>query len=139
MVLAIIIGLYPLLYFFIDRNFGLLQSKSADLLLSIVWNTAFYVDIEMGGNAFWLVRYSSMQSSGQACIVTQEFWKAICCCCIAEQHHLSLWRINPGRLRLLLQTMIQLLKNDLFSDKGNQAKQVLSTENQEALQAICQL
>jgi len=54
---AIIIGLYPTLYFFKDRTFGLLSSKSGDLLANALWNTAFYTHIILGGIALligWL-------------------------------------------------------------------------------------
>jgi uncharacterized membrane protein len=46
---AILIGLYPGLYFFYGRQFGLLGGKSEELLASTVWNTAFYTHITMGG------------------------------------------------------------------------------------------
>lgn len=48
---AIGIGLYPILYFIIDRNFGLLQTKEAWLLESIIWNIGFYMHIIFGGIA----------------------------------------------------------------------------------------
>ena len=54
---AIIIGLYPGIYFFKERTFGLLSSKSADLLANAFWNTAFYTHIILGGIALligWL-------------------------------------------------------------------------------------
>jgi len=50
-VFAILIGLYPLIYFFIDRRFGLLQSKSNALLLDLTWNAGFYTHIILGGIA----------------------------------------------------------------------------------------
>jgi len=46
---CIMIGLYPIIYFFVDRNFGLLNSKSTELLSSIPWNIAFYGHIVLGG------------------------------------------------------------------------------------------
>ena len=49
--LCITIGLYPILYFIVDRNFGLLQSKAAELLTNPIWNTAFYTHIIFGGLA----------------------------------------------------------------------------------------
>lgn len=49
--LCTVIGLYPILYFVQDRNFGLLQSKSAELLSNPLWNTAFYTHIILGGFA----------------------------------------------------------------------------------------
>ncbi|SHG56612.1 DUF2306 domain-containing protein [Flavobacterium defluvii] len=49
--LAIIIGLYPIIYFLIDRKFGLLQTKSDELLSNFCWNVAFYSHIIPGGIA----------------------------------------------------------------------------------------
>lgn len=48
---AIGIGLYPAIYFIIDRHFGLLSTKSAELLADVFWNTAFYTHICVGGLA----------------------------------------------------------------------------------------
>lgn len=48
---AISIGLYPLIYFIIDREFGLLASKSEALLANVMWNTGFYGHILFGGLA----------------------------------------------------------------------------------------
>lgn len=50
-ILAIAVGLYPLLYVFIDREFGLLASKSDGLLSNIFWNIGFYGHIMFGGLA----------------------------------------------------------------------------------------
>jgi hypothetical protein len=55
--LAIVIGLYPGIYFFKERSFGLLSSKSNELLANALWNTAFYTHIIFGGIALligWL-------------------------------------------------------------------------------------
>ncbi|PZX53864.1 putative membrane protein DUF2306 [Algoriphagus ratkowskyi] len=49
--LCIAIGLYPSIYFVIDRNFGLLQQKSVELLSNPIWNAAFYTHIILGGFA----------------------------------------------------------------------------------------
>jgi len=49
--LAIGVGLYPLLYFAIDREFGLLASKSDELLANVFWNIGFYGHILFGGLA----------------------------------------------------------------------------------------
>lgn len=49
--LSIAIGLYPLMYFMIDREFGLLDSKSAELLAHLPWNIGFYTHIMLGGFA----------------------------------------------------------------------------------------
>lgn len=49
--LAIMVGLYPLLYFFFDTQFGLLASKSDALLADVFWNVGFYGHILLGGLA----------------------------------------------------------------------------------------
>ena len=54
---CISIGLYPAIYFIIDRKFGLLASKSTALLADNLWNTMFYIHIILGGVALligWL-------------------------------------------------------------------------------------
>ena len=50
-VFAILVGLYPAIYFLIDRKFGLLQSKSESTLSNIFWNTGFSTHIIFGGLA----------------------------------------------------------------------------------------
>lgn len=50
-VLATITGLYPGIYFLIDRKFGLLGSKSDELLANNIWNVGFYTHIVLGGVA----------------------------------------------------------------------------------------
>jgi uncharacterized membrane protein len=50
-VLATVVGLYPFIYFFIDRKFGLLQSKSDAILSNFFWNAGFYSHIVFGGIA----------------------------------------------------------------------------------------
>lgn len=49
--LCVAIGLYPAIYFFVDRHFGLLFTKSDTLLASALWNTGFYTHIIFGGLA----------------------------------------------------------------------------------------
>lgn len=49
--LAILIGLYPTIYLFLDRRFGLLSSKPDALLADLAWNAGFYSHIFMGGLA----------------------------------------------------------------------------------------
>ncbi|RCS27599.1 DUF2306 domain-containing protein [Polaribacter sp. WD7] len=54
---CISVGLYPAIYFVIDRKFGLLRSKSVSLLADTLWNTMFYTHIILGGIALligWL-------------------------------------------------------------------------------------
>jgi uncharacterized membrane protein len=60
-VLAIAIGLYPGIYFIIDRKFGLLNSKSAELLSNTFWNIGFYTHILLGGFALLIgwIQFSS--------------------------------------------------------------------------------
>lgn len=48
---AIGVGLYPIIYLLIDARFGLLSSKSAELLANPIWNGAFYTHIFLGGLA----------------------------------------------------------------------------------------
>ncbi|WP_425639214.1 DUF2306 domain-containing protein [Algoriphagus yeomjeoni] len=50
-ILCTVIGLYPFLYFVYGRNFALLQSKTAELLSSNIWNFGFYTHIILGGLA----------------------------------------------------------------------------------------
>ncbi|MCM5663231.1 DUF2306 domain-containing protein [Galbibacter mesophilus] len=45
------IGLYPIIYFLIDGNFGLLLNKTPELLADQIWNIAFYGHITLGGLA----------------------------------------------------------------------------------------
>lgn len=56
-ILSTLIGLYPITYFLVDRRFGLLASKSEELLADIFWNLAFYGHIVPAGLALligWL-------------------------------------------------------------------------------------
>jgi hypothetical protein len=46
---CILIGLYPIRYFFGYRTFGLLQTKTPELLLNSFWNIGFYGHIIFGG------------------------------------------------------------------------------------------
>jgi hypothetical protein len=50
-VLALIVGLYPLIYLVLDSRFGLLRSKPEALLQDPLWSVAFYVHIMLGGLA----------------------------------------------------------------------------------------
>jgi uncharacterized membrane protein len=56
-VVAVIVGLYPGIYFIINRKFGLLGTKSNSLLNDTLWNINFYTHIILGGIALligWL-------------------------------------------------------------------------------------
>jgi uncharacterized membrane protein len=46
---AISVGIYPAMYFLVDMSQGFLASKTADVLQSQVWSTAFYLHITFGG------------------------------------------------------------------------------------------
>ncbi len=48
-ILSTLIGLYPVIYFLIDRKFGLLSTKSIELLNDNLWNITFYSHIILGG------------------------------------------------------------------------------------------
>jgi uncharacterized membrane protein len=58
---ALLVGLYPMIYFLIDRKFGLLNSKSAELLSNTFWNIGFYTHIIFGGIAL-LVGWTQFSS-----------------------------------------------------------------------------
>ena len=56
-ILSTLIGLYPIIYFLDDKRFGLLSSKSVELLNDNLWNMAFFGHISLGGLALligWL-------------------------------------------------------------------------------------
>jgi hypothetical protein len=49
---AVVVGLYPLVYYLVDmRGKGLWSGKPADLLANVIWHTAFYIHITFGGIA----------------------------------------------------------------------------------------
>ena len=50
-ILAILVGLYPGIYLLHDKKFGLLTSKSDELLANTLWNMGFYTHIFLGGLA----------------------------------------------------------------------------------------
>lgn len=50
-VLAIVIGFYPLVFLNKDTNTGLFALKSQEVLTSFTWNFAFYLHIFLGGAA----------------------------------------------------------------------------------------
>lgn len=49
--LSIVVGLYPALYFFIDKRFAILGTKPANLLDDTIYNAFFYTHITLGGLA----------------------------------------------------------------------------------------
>ncbi len=50
-VMCVFIGLYPVIYFLIDPHFGLLKTKTLEVLESQSWNIGFYGHIIFGGIA----------------------------------------------------------------------------------------
>lgn len=64
--LAICIGLYPSIYFIIDRKFGLLGTKPEWILTSLVWNIAFYIHIVLGAVAL-LIGWIGFSDKIRAC------------------------------------------------------------------------
>ena len=52
--LCVLTGLYPVIYFLIDRHFGLLSSKTQELLTDQIWNIGFYGHIILGGVALMI-------------------------------------------------------------------------------------
>lgn len=55
--LAILTGLYPIIYFLFDLSEGFFASKSLDVLISHLWTVSFYTHISFGGIALligWL-------------------------------------------------------------------------------------
>lgn len=50
-VFAVLIGVYPALYFFTGRDVGFLATKPGALLDDVLWNIAFYTHIIPGGLA----------------------------------------------------------------------------------------
>ncbi|MTI31244.1 DUF2306 domain-containing protein [Xanthovirga aplysinae] len=65
-VLSSLVGIYPIIYFLIDRQFGLLGSKSEELLSNYLWNISFYGHIVFGGLALligWLQFSSKLRKN----------------------------------------------------------------------------
>jgi Predicted membrane protein (DUF2306) len=50
-VFSVLIALYPFIYLVRNTQFGLLNTKSADLLADFRWNMMFYTHISLGGLA----------------------------------------------------------------------------------------
>lgn len=50
-ILAVCVGLYPLVYVFADGEIGIQLSKSKELLANVMWNVGFYGHILFGGLA----------------------------------------------------------------------------------------
>lgn len=48
---ALLIGMYPLIYFFLEHKYTFLGSKSPAILRSQIWNFAFFAHIIFGGIA----------------------------------------------------------------------------------------
>ena len=48
------VGLYPSVYIFLGKKFGLLQSKSKAILANPIWNVEFYIHITLGAIALMI-------------------------------------------------------------------------------------
>tara|TARA_R110002073_G_scaffold72537_1_gene177783 strand:+ start:825184 stop:825804 length:621 start_codon:yes stop_codon:yes gene_type:complete len=53
-ILAMAIGVYPLLYFLADEAIGIQKSKTDLLLSDVFWNIGFYAHIALGGLALFI-------------------------------------------------------------------------------------
>lgn len=51
---AILIGLYPLMYGFVDPKYTFLSTKKPEVLLNLVWKACFYIHIGLGGLALFI-------------------------------------------------------------------------------------
>ena len=59
--LSTLVGLYPIIYFLIDRHFGLLSQKDPAVINALLWNIGFYGHIVGGGIALFIgwIQFSS--------------------------------------------------------------------------------
>ena len=53
-VLALLIGVYPLMYAFVEHKYTFLGSKSLAVLHNIIWKTAFFAHIIFGGLSLFI-------------------------------------------------------------------------------------
>lgn len=53
-ILAILIGVYPLMYAFVDHKHTFLGSKTPEVLHNMLWKSAFYAHIVFGGLALFI-------------------------------------------------------------------------------------
>lgn len=53
-ILAILIGFYPLMYAFVDHKHTFLGSKTPEVLHNMLWKSAFYAHIILGGLALFI-------------------------------------------------------------------------------------
>ncbi|WP_336962947.1 DUF2306 domain-containing protein [Chryseobacterium contaminans] len=53
-ILALLIGVYPLIYAFVDHKNTFLGSKSLDVLQNHIWRTAFFAHIIFGGISLFI-------------------------------------------------------------------------------------
>ena len=85
---AIVIGLYPLLYFLMDVDFGLLATKPKEILTNRLWEVGFYGHIGFGGialivgwtqfHAGWRKRWMSMHRALGKVHVVAVILSALC-------------------------------------------------------------
>lgn len=65
-VLSTLVGLYPIVFFVTNKKFGLLTTKSTELLNQTLWNATFYLHISFGGLALligWLQFSNKLRSN----------------------------------------------------------------------------
>ena len=53
-ILAMGVGVYPLMYFLVDGTYGIHNSKTEALLADAIWNLGFYAHILLGGLALFI-------------------------------------------------------------------------------------
>ncbi len=53
-ILALLVGIYPLLYAFVEEKYTLLGSKAPEILHNTIWKTAFPAHIIFGGTALFI-------------------------------------------------------------------------------------
>ncbi len=53
-ILALLIGLYPFIYAFVEHKYTFLGSKSSEVLHNVIWKSAFFSHIIFGGLALFI-------------------------------------------------------------------------------------
>ena len=53
-IMAMGVGVYPLMYFLADGTYGIHNSKTEALLADVIWNLGFYAHILLGGLALFI-------------------------------------------------------------------------------------
>ncbi|OBS13360.1 hypothetical protein ATE49_13010 [Elizabethkingia miricola] len=53
-IFALLIGIYPFMYAFVDHKYTFLGSKSSEVLHNVIWKLAFYTHIIFGGLSLFI-------------------------------------------------------------------------------------